>query len=265
MELNENSPRHEQISNWLREQIMSETYTVGDRLPSEHDLRKKFDVSRVTIRHALKTLQSEGLIERRQGLGSFVANFQLQQPFVCLTDFSEDMQREGIQAASQVISNSLVRAEPKISEKLDIKSNAKVVRLERVRLGNDLPVAYDITWLPLFYGQLLQDHDLNQDTIYRILEDEYEIPIRRGEYRITAANAGADMASHLNIEPHSATLQINRITYTTGEKKVYYQTRYYRPDRICYQLQLERADEACERFAQGMPLKEFAPLFFDSE
>lgn len=265
MKLKDNRPRHEQISDWLREQITSGGMEAGDQLPSEKELGDKFDVSRVTVRHALKTLESEGIIYRRQGLGSFVDDDDLSQPLVCLTDFEEDMKRAGLSSSSKVISKELVEADPRIAQKLDVEPGTKVVRLDRVRLANNHPVALDKTWLPMFYGQLLEGERLEKTTIYSILEEEYEIPITRGTYNISAASADAYLAKHLQIEEKSALLTIDRISKTIGDKIVYYQQRYYCPDCVNYQVQLERRDEEAECMTQGMPLKEFVPVFFKQD
>lgn len=265
MELKDNRPRHEQISDWLREQITSGSMEAGDQLPSEKELGEKFDVSRVTVRHALKTLESEGIIYRRQGLGSFVDDNELSQPLVCLTDFDEDMKRAGLRSSSTVISKKVVEANAPIADKLDLEPGTKVVRLDRVRLANRQPVALDKTWLPMFYGQLLEGQNLEHTTIYAILEDQYEIPITRGTYNISAASADAYLAKHLQIEENEALLTIDRVSMTIGDKKVYYQQRYYCPDCVNYKVHLERRDEDAECMTEGMPLKEFAPVFFKKD
>lgn len=263
MELKDNQPRHKQISDWLREQITAGPLEAGDQLPSEKELGDKFEVSRVTVRHALKTLESEGIIYRRQGLGSFVDENDISQPLVCLTDFEEDMKRAGLESRSKIISKEVETVTGQIAEKLRLEPETKIVRLDRVRLANNKPVALDRTWLPMFYGQLLEGPDLEQNTIYSILEDQYEIPIIKGTYNITATNSDAYLAEHLEIEEHEALLVIDRISKTVGEKIVYYQKRFYCPDCVNYQVQLERRDKEADCMTRGMPLKEFVPVFLE--
>ncbi|MDX1671969.1 MAG: GntR family transcriptional regulator [Balneolaceae bacterium] len=263
MMLKDDRPRHEQISDWLRSEIEACRYETGSRLPSESELSQKFDVSRVTVRHALRTLENEGLIYRRQGLGSFVSTNKVRQPLVCLTDFSEDMQRAGVEARSEIVFKGIESCESRVAAQLDLGEKTNCYRLDRVRLGDGKPVAFDITWLPLFYGQLLENHDLEHGTIYRILEEEYEIPIQRGHYRMKAGNADDELSDHLKVPQGSALLLIERITMTVGDKKVYFQQRFYRTDRVCYEIELERKDATCDQYAQGLPLKEFAPVFFN--
>jgi GntR family transcriptional regulator len=253
-------PMHEQISDWLREGIEGGDYAVHDQLPSESQIGERFNVSRITVRRALQTLEGEGLIYRRQGLGSFVADNRLHQGLVRLTDFVEDMEQAGLEPSSQIVHFGTEEAGPDVADALGLGEQKTVCRLERLRFGNGDPIAFDRTWLPLFYGQLLAEHSLEDDTIYRILEQEYEIPILRGRYRLDAANADDTLAEYLQVPPGRALLLIERLSLTTSDKRVYVQRRYYRSDRVAYELELERPSNA-RQGRQGHPLREFVPVF----
>lgn len=254
-------PRHEQISDWLREQIQQGHLQPDEQLPSESQLGEQFDVSRITVRRALQTLESEGLIYRRQGLGSFVKEMRVRQGLVRLTDFVEDMEQAGLEASSRVMRAEQEPVSPDVAAMLDIEAGKAVLRLDRLRLGNGEPIAFDRTWLPVFYAQFLQGHDLEHETIYQILERDYEIPIVRGRFRIEAVNADADVAAHLRVPEHHALLLIERISFTHGDKRVYFQRRYYRSDRVAYELELERDPRQSSAMRHGMPLQEFEPVF----
>lgn len=67
------APKYTDLMNWIREQILSGEFTVGMRLPSENELGKKFAISRQTVRQATSVLESEGLLERRRGSGTYVS------------------------------------------------------------------------------------------------------------------------------------------------------------------------------------------------
>ncbi len=254
-------PRHEQISEILREQILNGELSVNDQLPSEHNLIKQFQVSRITVRRALHTLEAEGLIFRRQGLGAFVSDQRLPQGLVRLTDFVEDMARAGLEASSELINFTTEDASGEISQALQLQDGKKVCRLDRLRLADGEPIAFDVTWLPILYGQLLADNDLKNETIYRVLERDYEIPITRGRYRLAAVNATREVAQYLEIPNRNAVLLIERVSYTKNEKPVYFQRRYYRNDRVSYELELERSGNPQSEMSNGMPLREFMPVF----
>ncbi len=251
-------PRHEQLSDWLRGQVASGRYAAHDQLPSEHELGALFGVSRITVRRALATLENGGLIYRRQGLGSFVAPARLPQGLVRLTDFAQDMERAGLAPSSRVLRHGAEPAPPAAATALGLAENATTVRLDRLRLGDGAPIALDRTWLPPFYAQLLEGHDLTRDTIFRVLEQHYDIPVLRGCYRIEAALAGPDEAGPLEVPVNAPLLLVERTSLTVGDRAVYYQRRYYRADRVAFDLELAREPDATPG---AMPLREFEPVF----
>lgn len=255
------SSKHEQISAQLREEITGSEYKSGDKLPSEKRLCDYFDVSRVTVRHALQTIENEGLIYRKQGLGAFVSNQEFKNNLVRLTDFSEDMKQAGLESSSRLISLTKVDAIEEVNKVLKLRPDMPLIRIDRVRLANGSPIAFDITWMPPGYGQLLFDEDLTTQTIYQIIEDKYEIPIQGGSYKITAANADAYISKHLEVPENAALLRIDRCSRTTGDKKIYFQKRYYNPKDVSYVVELLRNDDSLQSYKDGLPLQEFSPMF----
>ena len=260
MKLKDGIPRHAQISQWLRSEIERGGFKPEEKLPSENELAKKFDVSRVTIRRSLQSLENEALIYRCQGLGSFVNDKRATHNLIRLTDFNEDMAKAGLEASSKVICFEPVDAPLWLSEILNLDEGIKVIRIDRLRLGDGKPIAFDSTWLPVLYGQLLDKDALKKTTIYKQLEEDYEIPIIRGCYRMSAELADRELSSHLDVPEKSALFLIDRISYTIGDKPVYYQKRYYRNDRVMYEMTLER-DQSGGSVSADMPLKEFIPIF----
>lgn len=260
-ELEPGRPRHEQVSEWLRRQIETESYGPGTQLPSESELCERFGVSRITVRRALQTVEHEGLIYRRQGLGSFVREAPLRQGLVRLTDFAQDLERAGLEATSRVLLHQQEAVAPDVAAFLSLTPGTKVVRLDRLRLGNGMPLAFDCTWLPLFYGQLLEGRDLEQETIYRILERDYEIPVVSGRYRLEAVCADAAVAEAMEITAQHPLLVIKRTSHTVGERPIYFQRRYYRTDRVSFELELARDPGTARSPEGGMPLREFEPVF----
>ncbi len=259
MKLKDGVPRHTQITRWLRDQIDSGIFKPDEKLPSENELAKKFDVSRVTIRRALQSLESEEIIYRCQGLGSFVKDSRSPHNLVRLTDFNEDMAKAGLKPSSEVRDFISEDAPGWLAEILDVNEGTKVIRIDRLRLGDGEPVAFDSTWLPILYGQLLDKEKLGETTIYRQLEENYDIPIVRGCYRMSADIADEELSSDLKIPKNSPLLLIDRTSFTIGGKVVYYQKRFYRSDKVMYEMTLERDQN--DGPSTDMPLKEFVPVF----
>jgi len=234
-----------------------------DQLPSEHELSRIFSVSRSTVRQALQSLEADGLIYRRQGLGSFVCDRRVAQGLVHLTDFAQDMQRAGIRALSRILRQEIAGAVPEVAEALGVEAGTPVYRLDRLRLGDGEPIALDLTWLPPAYGRLLEGHDLTTLTLYQLLEGEYAIPILSGRYRLSAVAAGPEEAQVLAIHPGDPLLLIERTSRTLEGRPVYVQRRYYRPDRIVYEIEAARDSDsgASALPEEGLPLREFEAVF----
>jgi GntR family transcriptional regulator len=253
--------RYEQIAAQLKQEIKEERFEPGDKLPSEKRLCEYFEVSRITVRQALKDLENEGLIFKKQGLGAFVSNTPSKKNLVHLTDFSEDMRRAGLVGSSKLIRFKKVPAELEINTILGLPPENPLIRIDRIRLASNTPVAFDKTWLPPSYGQLLMDEDLSTRTIYEIMEDTYSIPIKAGMYKFTATNASDYVAGHLGVEPDTALMQIDRCSRTLGDKKVYFQKRFNNPKFISYNIELFRPEDDDESSRDGLPLKQFTPHF----
>ena len=258
--LKSGSPRHEQISSWIRDQIEQKILGADDQLRSEKQLGQQFSVSRITVRRALQTLESEGLIYKRQGLGSFVQGSQVRQGLVPL-DFVEEMTAAGLRAHSEVLLFEAEQPAKKVMRALGLTDGQKVVRLDRLRFGDGEPIAFDRTWLPAMYARLLDDSDLASETIYTILERDFDIPIKRGRFRIEAVNAPNDVAGHLNIPWGRALLVIERTSYSEKGQPVYFQQRYYRCDRVAYELEVDSGQGTDRNTSLGYPLMQFEPVF----
>lgn len=259
------TPQHEQISNRLRDDILGKKYKPDEELSSEKKLADHFGVSRITVRHALDTLAKEGLIYKKQGLGTFVRSREVTKPLILLHDFMEEIAKAGYEATSKVLSFKKTKAPGQITDILGLKAESPVVLMDRIRLGGGQPLAFDKTWFPLQYGKLLITKDLEHKTIYKILEEEFGIPIVSGRYQIKAVNGDKYLAEHLAVPVNTALLLVDRISCTTGQKKVYYQQRYIRPDKMAYQLFLERPRDADHAISEegASSLKEFIPVFHE--
>ena len=254
-------PLYHQLKQVLVNKIEQGLYKPGERLPSEPELVREYEVSRITVRQALDELEAEGRVVRRHGKGTYAAEPRIEQELVRLTDFVEDMQQAGRNPSSRVLAFVHEPAGPTIAKALHVAIGTEVVRVDRLRLAEGRPIAYDTTWLPLRYGDLLAAMDLTQETLYHVLETRYAIPVLSGAFYITAADATAQQAEHLEVAPGSALLVIRRISYTTGEEPIYVQERYYRPDRVQYRVMLRRHNDE----VGGSKIDEFRAVFAERE
>jgi GntR family transcriptional regulator len=251
-------PLYYQLKQLLHNDIERGVYCAGDKLPSETEMIQRYGVSRITVRQALSELENEGVVVRRHGRGSYVAERNIEQDLVRLTDFVEDMELAGLAPSSQVLSFKREGASVAIAEAVGVAVGDEVIRVDRLRQADERPIAYDITWLPLRFGLLLSEAELGQDTIYHILETRYQIPIEGGVFHITASVASAEQAHLLHVAPGTGLLLIRRVSYTTGNVPLYVQDRYYRTDRVSYRVTLRRHGDAQNG---STSLEELRPIF----
>ncbi len=253
-------PLHQHISDWIKQEIREKRLHIDDKIPSENELAQQFSVSRLTVRRALQTLEQENLIFRSQGLGAFIKAPISLKRMVNLNSFNEDLSQAGITPSNDIIFEGLVLPPPHIRSLLGIEDQIKVLKIDRIRFGSARPFAFDKTWIPAFYGQLIVDSDLSKRSIFELLEKEYDIIIEKGCQRFDAAIADEELASHLDVPVNTPLLVIKRLIYTNSGKILYYQQRYLRTDRFSYEMILERSSDSLQ-FANGVGVKEFLPVF----
>ncbi|HZS00156.1 MAG TPA: GntR family transcriptional regulator [Chloroflexota bacterium] len=253
------TPLYYRLREALRERIQRGEFPPGARLPTEEELCRDYAVSRITVIRALRDLVAEGLIERRQGRGTFVATPVVEQDLLRLTDFVEDMTRAGLTAESCVVGRETVPAPAHVTQALGLPPDTAVLQLCRLRLATGAPIAFDITWLAPTFAPLVADADLEHETIYGILERRHQITVERGEYLIEAVAADAGVAAVLGVGAGAPLLLFHRTSWAADGRVIYHQERYYRGDRVRYRLLLERSEQAAGR--PRSTIREFAPVF----
>jgi GntR family transcriptional regulator len=234
------APRYWQLAERLRQQIAAGRYPEGAQFPTEEALGREFGVSRITVRAALDRLATEGLLRRERGRGTFVAAPPIEHDLGQLTDFAEDMAAVGLRPASRVTHFAEEPVPEEVAVLLGVAPGTTITRIDRLRLADDEPLAFDRTYLPLRYGRLLDPEALATETILRQLETRYDIPILSGRYTVEATIASGEVGEALRIAPGAPVLLLHRTSYTTGQAVVYYQQRHYRADRARYTLDLRR-------------------------
>lgn len=233
-------PLYARVEAELAECIANGHMKPGDQLPTESDLMQRFGVSRPTIRQAIQNLAARGLVEIRRGKGTFATLPKMTQPLSSLSGFVEDMEVLGRNATARVIDKQVVPAGEAVARHLAVARDADVVRIQRVRLADGVPVSFDDTYLPLDIGRKIMADNLETNPIFSLLEDKYGIPLIEAEYRLEALAAEPAIARALEVEPLSPMLVIERISYAEGGQPIDYEKLYYRGDLIRFTTRLAR-------------------------
>jgi GntR family transcriptional regulator len=215
-------PLYLQLKDLLASQIVDHSLQPGDPLPSERQLCERFDVSRTTVREALRELNLMGLIRTVPGRGAFVTTQQSRVTIkVSLTGFTEDVRREGMMPSSRLLDARLDASPgPAILENMGLRPNSdkEIVRLERLRLVNDTPLALHTIHLNHSLCPQILQHNLAEESVFQLLRSEYGLRITRAEEHVYAALANQQEMELLSLTYPAAVLRTERTTFLdTGE------------------------------------------------
>jgi GntR family transcriptional regulator len=207
------TPLHIQLASLLREQILCKALLPNTRLPSERDLCTQYNISRITVRQALNTLAQEGLVHSSVGKGTFVAAPHLREELQPLSSFTQDLQRRGMLASSRVLDCAIIPADDDLAARLRIPRGAEVVRLHRLRLANNAPIATQLTHLPHHLCPDLLRFDFNTRSLYDVLRGEYNLRLATSDTTIEATLAQPEEAALLELRRPAAVLVSEQVTH----------------------------------------------------
>jgi len=231
----DSSPLYLQLARKLGDAIREGRYQADEALPSERLLSESLDLSRVTARKAIDQLVEQGLIVRRRGSGNYIAP-RIEQPLSRLTSFSEELQQRGYTPSSRWLKRALTAAVPDEQLSLGLSPGARVARLERLRLADDVVMAYEVSVLP---ESVLPRPELVKGSLYEYLTSERQAPVRALQH-IRALNAPMRLAEQLGVPVGQAVLFITRIGYLESGQAVELTHSYCRSDYYDFVAEMRR-------------------------
>lgn len=222
-------PVYRKIQESIRRQIVAGHLRPGNIVPSERELARIHRVSLMTARHALTELARDGIVERRHGAGTFVAPPRVQ--FNKLLGYTEQMASLGLAAQSRVVASTVVTHESEIAARLGLAPAAPIVRLERVRLARNEPVALEVCyWSENEFPGLLRN-TLDGKSLFLALERDCGVPLVYADEEIDVTDADQRIAGLLRIGRSTALLRIRQLIFSTTGKATVYVTGFYRSGR----------------------------------
>lgn len=234
-------PLYLRLRRWLEAAIAARRLEIGDALPSERDLAKRLDLSRVTVRKAVQELVRDGVLVQRHGSGTFVAPQpqRVEQSLSRLTSFAEDMASRGMPVTSLWLERGLHTPTPEESAALGLSADARVARIARLRCSGDLPLAIERAALA---AATLPDPQAIGTSLYAHLETLGHRPVRAIQ-RIRAVGLGEADAGLLELSPGAAVLQIERTSFAASGEVIEFTRSIYRGDTYDFVAELSLGDQ----------------------
>ncbi len=239
---NRPTPLYYQIQENLVELITLELLKPGDMLPSERELCRLYGVSRLTVRQAIEPLVMRGLLKRQHGVGTFVAEQPRTGSFApTVMGFSQRMREAGAKPSSRLLEKAIVTAPPLVYHRLDLRADAQVVRLRRVRLVDDEPLMVETSYLPLARFPGLLEQDLGSQSLYRVLETAYNTAIAEADQTLEPTVLNEHEAELLGVAAGMPAMLVQIIAYTGDHQPVEFSKSVVRGDRCRFYFRVQTA------------------------
>lgn len=231
-------PLHFQVEELLRKLIELPKYKAGEFLPVEVDLAKKLGVSRNTIRQATNKLEYEGLIVRKKGYGTKVAEKTVTTQLDNWHSFTQEMNEKGIAFSNYLIKAEWTECDKKIAIFFNIPEKTKIVKLSRLRGDERGPFVFFESYFHPRIG-ITPDEDFSQP-LYELLEDKYKTQVNISREKIKARLASKITSKRLKIKPGEPVLIRERFVSGQGEKPVEYNVGFYIAEKFTYSIEIRR-------------------------
>ena len=221
-------PKYYLVKQHLLELIA--TLPAGALVPTERTLTSELGTSRTTVRQALGELVGEGRLIRRHGSGTYVAEPKLGWPLQ-MTSFTEQAGAIGHEVATELIDATEYAAGEEVARRLDLAPGAAVHRIERLRLVDGTPMAVETSELSAARFPGLLGHLTRVGSLYRVLADEFGVPVASAEQTIETAPASPREASLLQCDNGAPMLRLTRHSFDHAGAPIEWVQSWYRGDR----------------------------------
>ena len=222
-------PAYRRIEAAIRNVIEAGKLKPGDVVTSERELARVHDVSLMTARQALVSLEREGVVERRRGVGTFVAAPKIH--FNKLMSYTEQMGSRRLASESKILFAKVIDDEPEATARLSISPKSQLLKLERLRQVAGEPFALETCYLSAAQFSGLLSAQLQTASLFGTLERDYAVELGYSDEEVDATMADPSMAELLGVPKREPLLRIRQVIYSTKGVVILYVLGLYRSDR----------------------------------
>lgn len=227
---------HQQLIEKLRKLLRGRQFTPGAKFLTEREIAERFKTSRPTANKALSSLVSAGLLEIRQGAGTFVRESVLDYDLQRLVSFTDKARAAGKEPGTQVITLQKITA-PEIATAMQLDAGEPLWLLERVRLADCQPVIYERRHIVASLCPRLTKTDA-KGSLYAFWTQKCGLSIAGASEVIRAVNADKTQSAHLGLREGAACLQVTATGHLADGRALWHEETLYRSDVYEFRNQL---------------------------
>ncbi|MEZ8613570.1 MULTISPECIES: UTRA domain-containing protein [unclassified Vibrio] len=215
----------------IREQLQSGIFTEGQKLPSERELSELFSTTRITLKDALVSLETEGLIYREERRGWYVSPERVRYNPLSRSHFHQMIHEQHRIAETRLLSTRTEMATGDYAKALEIEQITPIHVIERLRFIDGRAVLFveNVLKAPLFDGVLSENLTMSLTGIYR---EKYGYETQRSRFDVIPTSAPAHVAKALNLAEGQPVLKICRVNYKQDGELMDCELEYWRPDSV---------------------------------
>lgn len=211
--MQEKLPKYYVLKHKIIDMIKNAEVADGEAIPSEHELIAKYDISRITVRRAIDELVNEGYLYRVHGKGTYVKGNTYDQDLFSMVSCTDAIVELGLKPGRRVISQEILKCDKQRAKKLQINDNSDIFELQRVYYADEESLNTTIATLPYRYFKGIEKHNFAKESLYKVLENEFNVKITRAKRTFEAMIAYDDIADYLEINEGQPVLLFSGITY----------------------------------------------------
>ncbi|OCN05436.1 hypothetical protein A4S06_08790 [Erysipelotrichaceae bacterium MTC7] len=237
MNKKEREPLYYRLADIIEEKISSGEWKKGKPIPSERELCKMYDMSRITVRNAIDLLANQGKLEKIQGKGTFVVGTSILQNLGNVYSFSKEMEKQGKISDTILVDKKIIQANKKVARELGINEHDEVIYIERLRCDEQTPIIIEKTFFPMEYKFVIEI-DLDNQPLYQTLDETYNIQINRAIETFQACELNEYECKMLLCKQPQYGLLVQRTSFS-NDKIVCYSSLVSKGDIYKFTVKLE--------------------------
>ncbi|HLR42845.1 MAG TPA: GntR family transcriptional regulator [Pseudogracilibacillus sp.] len=231
-------PLYHQLKEIIERTIETGEWNPGDKILSENEFRELYEVSRNTVQKAIDELVQEGVLERKQGRGTFVSKPKIDQPLIGFYSFSKVISSQGMVSKDIILDIQTEQVHYNLAQELQIANNEEVISLKRLRTANGEPIILETSYLPKKYVSEIKKQDLDTYSLYDLLEKKHDVFVVKAKETFEPVLVREEEGELLEVEAGSPGLLLDRIAYDLDGNIIEYCRSIVRGDRCRFYTEL---------------------------